>query len=110
MTRIAKSTVAILALTASLIAAAGLSDQRQRAKFDEIDSNIHTPSRTETRATVAAKLGHPDLVFAADPQQGRLGCAESHYYRPTLRILDEEYLICFDSEGRATHAAYLVSQ
>jgi hypothetical protein len=98
--------VVLAAVIGGWLTAAALQDRRQRRLFDSIRDG-------DSRADVMAKLGAPDLVEALSPTGAHRainGCPVQTFYRPRLRILDEEYFVCFNERGEVKDKAYLVSQ
>ena len=115
MTSRATVAIAIAGLLAACLGIALIHDVQQRRHFESLQQNIHSPQRNETKSTVIAKLGQPDATrFVSPAQNPKYGydvdCRDWFYYRPAIRVLDEEYVVCFDGRGNAFHAEYLVSQ
>ena len=103
MTTGARWAITIAALLVAGIGAAIADDMRQKRNFEGL-------AQSDTKAAVVAKLGMPDLVQAAAPTEVERGCREVYFYRPNIRILDEEYMICFNGSGTVESTGYLVSQ
>jgi len=113
MTVRARLGIGIVGALVSCAVIAAVADAWQRRQFESMQKNIDSPRRSETKASVIAKLGQPDVMRTVSPEQlkyGYVDCREYFYYRPNFRILDEEYSVCFDERGQARHAEYLVSQ
>lgn len=108
-----KYILAVLGLTATCIAVPVLLDARQKSAVEALHARVHQPWSTETKNSVIERLGEPDAVRptpSSDAPSRGDGCSLYFYYRPLVRILDDEYAVCFDKSGKAVSVAYLLSQ